>query len=320
MPFLGYLPEFLNPSKRTVRERREREAKLWHGLLKQAKTDFENNVPLPPNYSRTYYERKAVDSADRPGPEGSAYGFNPDDHETAYAIGMLCTVAIFTIGGPLNAFFLAMVLHPEWQEKARAELDAVLGNRMLATATDFAKLPILRAAIKETLRWRPAVPLGVPRLVEEDNVYEGYFIPKGTIAHIVELAIARDPELYPEPEAFNPARWLEPKYPSFKGPLSEHPTLMAHHQFGSGRRVCPGVALTEAELLIACSGLLSAFILRKKVREDGTVAEPDPWHMSPNLIGGPLEFEFDLKCRGEDTEEKIKRLWWDAEAAEVVHD
>jgi Cytochrome P450 len=69
---------------------------------------------------------------------------------------MLCTVAIFTIGGPLYCFFLAMVLHPEWQEKARAEVDAVVGRDRIVEVADSPQLPILRAVIK----WKPPVPLG----------------------------------------------------------------------------------------------------------------------------------------------------------------
>ena len=317
-PFLGYLPEFLNTSKRAVRERREREAELWHGLLKQARDDFEKGVVLPQNYARTYFERKAAECTTKSEPAGSAYGFEPDDREVACAIGMLCTVAIFTIGGPLNTFFLSMVLHPGWQEKARAEVDAVVGDRIIACAADSPNLPILRAVLKEAVRWRPTVPLGVPRLVEEDNEYEGHLVTKGTIAHVVEMAMSRDPEIYPNPEIFNPARWLEPEYPTYKAPLTAHPSLNGYHQFGSGWRVCPGVAQTELELLTVCAGILRAFKLERNVGEDGKAIEPDPWKMSSNVIGGPLEFGFNLKSRGKESEERVASLWFDAEASAGV--
>jgi len=75
-------------------------------------------------------------------------------------IGNRCTVAIFTISGPLNCFFLAMVLHPEWQDKVREEVDRVLGDR-LATLSDSPNLPLVRAVIKECVRWRPPVPAGM---------------------------------------------------------------------------------------------------------------------------------------------------------------
>ena len=79
----------------------------------------------------------------------------------------------------------------------------------------------------------------------KDDIYNGYFIPKGAIVHACDLAIARDPVQYPEPERYNPGRWLEPEYPTYREPLTEYPKLMGHHQFGCGLRICPGVALTE---------------------------------------------------------------------------
>lgn len=311
LPFLIQLPEWLNTSKRFVRERREREAELWHGLVAKAKQDYESGISQPPSSTRLYFERKEAAQST----QGKAFDFDADDKEFAYAVGMLTTVAIFTIGAPLNAFFLSMVLHPEWQARVRAELDAVVGSKLVASRSDLPRLPVLRAVLKETLRWRPAVPFGVPRLVEEDNIYNGRLIKKGTIAHVVELAIARDPVLYPDPDAFNPDRWLKPSYPTYREPLTEHPSIHGHHQFGFGRRVCPGVALTEAELLAACSGILSCFELKKKV-VDGKEHTPDPWKMSTNLIGGPLEFEFNLEARC-GARERVEKLWRAAEAEGV---
>ena len=198
------------------------------------------------SYARTYFERKQEAG-------GRDFGFN--DHEAAYAVGMLCTVAIFTIGGPLYCFFLATVLHPEWQAKIRAEVDSVIGDKRLVELTDSPQLPTLRAVIKECLRWRPPVPLGVPRLVQEDDTYNGYFIPKAAVVHAIDLAIACDPALYPDLESFNPGRWLDPAFPTYQEPLSVHPRLLGHHGFGRGRRMCPGIELTEAELLVACGSL-----------------------------------------------------------------
>ena len=152
LPFLGSLPEWINPSIRKVRERREKEEKLWKGLMKQVSQEMEQGT-APISYAKTYFERKQAETGAR------SFGF--DDHEAAYAVGMLVTVAIFTIGGPLYCFFLAMVLHPEWQEKVRKEYDEVIGDRVIEVG-DAPNLPILRAAIKECVRWRPPGPIGCP--------------------------------------------------------------------------------------------------------------------------------------------------------------
>lgn len=174
-PFMMSWPEWLVPSKKTVRLRREREEKLFTSLLASA-TAQHNEGTLSPCYAQTYLTRKGTERD---------FGFE-SEHEAAYAVGMLCTVGIFTIGGLIEAFFLAMARHPEWQTHAQEELDSVIGTRGMASHPDLNKLPVLRAVLKETLRWRPTVPLGVPRYVTEDDVYNGCLIEKGSIVHAVE--------------------------------------------------------------------------------------------------------------------------------------
>ena len=304
LPFLGGLPEWINPSIRSVRERREKEEKLWKGLMKQVRLEMDQGIAST-SYARTYFERKEAEAGSR------SFGF--DDHEAAYAVGMLVTVAIFTIGGPLYCFFLAMVLHPEWQEKVRKEYDEVIGDRVVEVS-DAPNLPILRAAIKECVRWRPPVPLGVPRLLEEDDEWNGYYLPKGAVIHAVDLALARNPELYPDAEAFRPERWLEKDFPTYKEPLTEHPRLMGHHGFGMGRRMCPGIEVTEAELLVACGSIVGCFELKPEMDANGQPMWPDSLAFTPNLIGGPLPFKMDVKVRPEKAS-RIK-VWYEESVAD----
>ena len=74
-----------------------------------------------------------------------------------------------------------MVVFPDVQKKAQVELDEVVGRGQLPTFADYDNLPYIRALVKETLRWRPAAPVGVPHRVIEDDTYEGYRIPQGAI-------------------------------------------------------------------------------------------------------------------------------------------
>jgi hypothetical protein len=66
------------------------------------------------------------------------------------------------VSSALATFVLLMTLHPDVQEKARAELDASIGRDRLPTEADFGRkdMPYVAAVIKETLRWAPPVPLG----------------------------------------------------------------------------------------------------------------------------------------------------------------
>ncbi|KAI0265250.1 cytochrome P450, partial [Russula aff. rugulosa BPL654] len=71
-----------------------------------------------------------------------------------------------------------------------------------------------------------------------DDVYKGYFIPKGQILH---KAILHDPELYPEPEEFKPERFLNKD-----GTVKEDPAISL--AFGIGKRICPGRHFVDAAI------------------------------------------------------------------------
>ena len=81
----------------------------------------------------------------------------------------------------MQSFVLAMASFPAVQQKAQAELDSVVGPHRLPEFSDRDSLPYINALIKELLRWRSVVPVGVPHRSLEDDEYRGYFIPKGSI-------------------------------------------------------------------------------------------------------------------------------------------
>jgi cytochrome P450 len=57
-------------------------------------------------------------------------------------------------------FILSMVLYPDVQKRAQAEIDSVIGTDRLPTFEDRASLPYVDAILRETLRWQPILPLG----------------------------------------------------------------------------------------------------------------------------------------------------------------
>lgn len=74
-----------------------------------------------------------------------------------------------------------MALNPHIQDKAQAELDTILGPYTLPKLSDREKLPYTNAIVKESLRWYPVAPMGLPHLCVEGDVYDGYSIPKGAM-------------------------------------------------------------------------------------------------------------------------------------------
>jgi cytochrome P450 len=81
----------------------------------------------------------------------------------------------------LDSFYLAMVLHPHVFRKAQEELDRVVGLDRLPDFSDRHSLPYITAIIKECLRWNPVSPLPVAHRLMVDDIYEGYFMPAGSI-------------------------------------------------------------------------------------------------------------------------------------------
>jgi len=102
-----------------------------------------------------------------------------------------------------------MTLNPDVVTKAQEELDRVVGKGHLPDFSDRDNLPYINALVKELLQWNPPVPMGIPKRTTQDDVYRGYFIPAGTTVIENIWAVFRDPGIYPDPEAFNPDRFLK---------------------------------------------------------------------------------------------------------------
>ena len=73
-----------------------------------------------------------------------------------------------------------MSLHPEALKKAQNELDTFVGRNRLPDFNDEPSLVYLKALIKETLRWRPILPVSLTHCTTDDDELHGYFIPAGT--------------------------------------------------------------------------------------------------------------------------------------------
>ncbi|GKV52464.1 hypothetical protein SLEP1_g59041 [Rubroshorea leprosula] len=155
---------------------------------------------------------------------------------------------------------------PDSMRKAKEELDRVIGPNRKVEESDVEELHYLQAVIKETLRLHPPVPLLLPRNCIEDTHFMGYFIPKDTQLWVNVWAIGRDLDTWEDPLLFKPERFLDSKI-DYKGQNFE---LIP---FGSGRRICPGVALGHRVLHLTLATLLHCF----------------DWELSNNTTSGQLD-------------------------------
>ncbi|KAF7374578.1 O-methylsterigmatocystin oxidoreductase [Mycena sanguinolenta] len=182
----------------------------------------------------------------------------------------------------LASFFLAMALYPDIQKKAQTEIDIVIGTDRLPEFEDRPSLPFVEALYREVMRWKPVAPLGVAHASTADDVYNGYFIPKGTTVISNIWAMTRDESIYPEPERFNPDRFF-----TMDGKLKDEDTVLA---FGFGRRICPGRHNADATLWATIVSVLSTFTIAKAKDDTGKEIEIDPDFYSDALISHPQPF------------------------------
>ncbi|KAK4356807.1 hypothetical protein RND71_022417 [Anisodus tanguticus] len=146
----------------------------------------------------------------------------------------------------------ALIKNPKVMKKVQAEIRESVGKKSIVNEDDVQNLPYFKAVIKETFRLYPPVPLLVARETMQKSILEGYEIKPKTIIHVNSWAIARDPEIWENPEEFIPERFLNSSI-DFKGQDFE---LIP---FGAGRRGCPGIALGVATVDLMLSNLLYAF-------------------------------------------------------------
>ncbi|KAG2110336.1 cytochrome P450 [Suillus discolor] len=155
-----------------------------------------------------------------------------------------------TVASALDTFLLAMVLYPDVQARARAEIDQVAKHDKMPCLDDKVSLPYLDAILREVLRWHPVVPLGIPHATLSDDVYDGYFIPKGAVVIVNQWALSRDEDIFPDASRFDPSRHL-----TVDGKLKD--PFANHFAFGHGRRVCPGRWFAENALWTAAATILA---------------------------------------------------------------
>lgn len=161
-----------------------------------------NEDPDPDNVARTIFHT-VLDSS-LPASEKAV------DRITDEAFVMVVAGGETTAKTLTNAVF-HLLDNPQWLDRVLAELDQVMpDSSVLAPYTQLEHLPVLTAAIKETLRISAPVTNRVQVLDPEHQLmYKDWAIPRGTSMSMSVPGIHLDPDVFPEPYVFNPARWLD---------------------------------------------------------------------------------------------------------------
>ncbi|CAK7347637.1 unnamed protein product [Dovyalis caffra] len=140
-----------------------------------------------------------------------------------------------------------LVNNPNILKKAHLAIDTYAGKERQVEESDGQNLVYLKAILKETLPLYPAAPLLIPHEATEDCTIDGYDVQKGTRLLANIWKIQYDPRVWPNPNEFEPQRFLTHKDVDVRGQNFEY------LPFGSGRSMCPGVsfALQVMELTLA---------------------------------------------------------------------
>ncbi|KAF1344982.1 cytochrome P450 [Delphinella strobiligena] len=235
-----------------------------------------------------------------------------DNLLAAYTCGGLVEAGAETTSTTLNNFMLAMTLFPEVARKAQEEIDRVIGPQRMPGFDDEMDLPYTRALIKEVLRWRAVNKFGMTHATSEDDWYEGYFIPKGTVAVLNWWAIHMNPDLHESPAEFRPERYLDKPLSAADYINSNDPYERDHFTYGAGRRVCPGVHVAERSLYINIVRTLWGFNISKSKAADGSAIEPE-MGMIRGFLSVPKPFECTVSPRSAQHVKVIRESFKQAE-------
>ncbi|KAI9441898.1 cytochrome P450 [Lactarius indigo] len=282
-PWLRYVPTRFAKWKRDAQHWFIHDSLMFQRLLGNVVDDLADGIDRP-SFGATIIKTQ------------SKHGLS--ELEQAWLAGDTLAAGGETTSTSLHWWLLAMLAYPDVQARAHAEIDEVVGQARPPTFADVPSLPYIRAMVKETVRWSPTVPFGVPHASTVDDWYEGMFIPKGTVCLQNMRVLNFDTEVFGSNAAdFDPSRYLDKKgqVKTQMGGREE-----GHVSFGFGRRVCPGRYVAEGTLAIDFATLLWAMRFE---RPEGSQGRLDVRTLvQSGLTAHPVPFECKMVPRFTEAE------------------
>ncbi|KAL0069963.1 hypothetical protein AAF712_002859 [Marasmius tenuissimus] len=296
LPFLQKVPERWANWKRDVRQCRKHQRDLYFGLLDETKERMDKGEENG-SYMEEVIRRQEE--------------FEMDREMMGYLGGVLIEGGSDTTSSFLQSVVLAMIAFPEAQKKAHAELDRVIGPHRLPTLDDLPELPYIRAIIQETQRFRPVAPLAIPHATTAPEEYKAYFIPEGSTIFVNIWGIFHDPELYDDPDTFNPDRYLLTENGTKPG--VDGSDLRSNLGFGCGRRICPGIHLAQNSINLNTMRLLWAFdFARATDPKTGELIDVNVNDYLKGILTAPCPFRASITPRSTEVVGIIEREFHEA--------
>lgn len=199
-------------------------------------------------------------------------GAGMSDQEVHDQVMTLLLAGVETTASALAWTWHLLAANPRVEESLHAEVDEVLCGRPPEYA-DLPELPVTQRIFTEALRLYPPAWM-FTRMTTEETELGGLRLPAGADVLISPYVIHRIPRLFPEPEAFDPDRWL----PERAGEIARGSYL----PFGGGSRKCIGDVFGMTEAALALAALAARWRLRPV---PGTAVRP---RAAMSLVPGPL--------------------------------
>ncbi|XP_043939405.1 25-hydroxyvitamin D-1 alpha hydroxylase, mitochondrial [Protopterus annectens] len=173
----------------------------------------------------------------------------------------LLLAGVDTISSTMSWTLYELAQHPEVQTALYQEVTSVVSSGKIPSAADVARMPLMKAVVKEVLRLYPVIPGNARVVADRDIEVGGYVIPKQTLITLCHYATSRGEKNFSNPHRFQPERWLNKN-------VSHHP--YASIPFGFGKRSCIGRRIAELEIYLALARILMHFEV-KPALEDSIV-------------------------------------------------
>ncbi|GBM61727.1 Cytochrome P450 2C39 [Araneus ventricosus] len=159
-----------------------------------------------------------------------------------------------SVSSTVASLLVELSKHPDVQKKVQEELDSVVGRERLLSWTDKQNLPYLDATIQELYRTAALFLVTTMYSNFKETTIEGYRIPERSAIVSNLYSIHFDPELFPNPQKFDPGRFLNSEGKRIK--VEGGPYL-----FGLGKRSCIGESLAQVEIFLLIGSLLQSFTI-----------------------------------------------------------
>ncbi|KAJ4312240.1 hypothetical protein N0V94_007542 [Neodidymelliopsis sp. IMI 364377] len=272
-PILKYMPNRFAKWKEGAKDLRTKQRAWYYMMLDTAKEETKTDMARV-DHRPAPYESLMASLIRQQADKG---GFSND--QLAYFGGSLLDAAVDTTYSTALTFIKILGAYPEILKRAQTEVDTLCGSQRPPQPQDLDKLQYLRACWFEILRWRPAVGVNLPRVLDADDTFRGWHLPKGTVVLQNTWGISHDPDLYESPEMFNPDRYLLNPYGSTETVEKSHAEgRKTSYVFGGGRRQCPGDLFAQDTFLMLAAKLVWAF--------DVVASEPLDMSIETGFHGG----------------------------------